>query len=65
MHRHSAARQLDFGGTRGEDTAGTPIRRALAMARKPASTRGPAKYAELDLKRRRAQIRARRLLGLV
>jgi hypothetical protein len=64
MHRNSAAR-LDFGDTRSEHTTGLPARRALALAPKPASTRGPAKYAELDLKRRRAQIRARRLLGLV
>jgi hypothetical protein len=51
--------QLNFGGSlarKGGLRLLTPLDRVL---------RGPDKYRILDLKRRRAQIRARRELGLV
>ena len=68
MNRRTAATALtlDFGGT--------PVwRKGLRLARpcggaqgRPAGVlTGPEKYRILDLKRRRAQIRARRELGLV
>ena len=58
MHRRAAAtaRQLDFGEM--------PFRRRLSLATPSGVLRGPEKYRILDLKRRRAQIRARRELGL-
>jgi len=49
--------RLDFG----EMPSG--LRRGLRLAT-PMGVRGPEKYRILDLKRRRAQIRARRALGL-
>jgi len=55
----SAALTLDFG----EMPAGKAMRRGLRLAT-PAGLKGPDKYRLLDLKRRRAQIRARRELGL-
>jgi len=57
MQRRVAATEirLDFGGL--------PFRRGLRLAT-PSGVRGPEKYKILDLKRRRAQIRARRELGL-
>ncbi len=58
MQRRTAATapRLDFGET--------PLyRRGLRLAPSDAM-RGPEKYRLLDLKRRRAQIRARRELGL-
>ena len=39
-------------------------RPALRLAPRQADRDGPEKYQNLDLKRRRAQIRARRALGL-
>ena len=43
----------------------TPLgRRGLRLATPSGNARGPEKYRMLDLKRRRAQIRARRELGL-
>jgi hypothetical protein len=59
MKRISSAARLDFGeagGFRRGLRLATPLDRLL---------RGPEKYRILDLKRRRAQIRARRALGLV
>lgn len=53
----TAALRFDFG----EMPAG--FRRGLRLAT-PSGVRGPEKYRILDLKRRRAQIRARRELGL-
>ena len=55
----AAAGRLDFGEVR--------LKGARPGLRLAASStlRGPDKYRVLDLKRRRAQIRARRLLGLV
>ena len=52
--------KLDFGETRGH---GGRWRRGLRLA--VAGDRGPEKYRILDLKRRRAQIRARRALALI
>ena len=57
--RTALALKLDFGGGRG--TGGRP---QLRLASAADALRGPEKYRLLDLKRRRAQIRARRLLGL-
>ena len=41
-----------------------PFRRGLRLATTSGLVRGPDKYRILDVKRRRAQIRARRELGL-
>ena len=61
MVRNGAlARRLDFG-----DKPGTGGRRGLRLALPSGALRGPDKYRLLDLKRRRAQMRARRLLGLM
>ena len=54
------AMRLDFGGM---TSAANGLRRGLRLVT-PAGVRGPEKYRLLDLKRRRAQIRARRVLGL-
>ena len=51
---------LDFG----ELPAAVGYRRGLRLA-VSGNLRGPEKYRVLELKRRRAQIRARRVLGLV
>ena len=51
--------KLDFG-----DSPATGHRRGLRLA-VSGNVRGPEKYRVLDMKRRRAQIRARRVLGLV
>jgi hypothetical protein len=56
----AVAMPLDFG----EGPAKGP-RAGLRLALAAGVLRGPDKYRLLDLKRRRAQIRARRLLGLV
>jgi hypothetical protein len=50
--------KLDFG-----EVPERPFRRGLRLA-VAGGLRGPEKYQVLDLKRRRAQIRARRVLGL-
>jgi hypothetical protein len=53
--------RLDFGERRP-----AAYRRGLRLATPAAGTpRGPETYRILDLKRRRAQMRARRLLGLM
>ena len=54
------AMRLDFG----EMPADREFRRGLRLAASPGPLRGPDKYKLLDVKRRRAQIRARRELGL-
>lgn len=54
------ARRLDFEGATGR--AG---RMGLALVSVAGGVRGPDKYRLLDLKRRRAQIRARRQLDLL
>ena len=58
------ARQLDFGdvATRVTSTGGRP---ALRLATGRGVLSGPDKYRVLDARRRRAQIRARRLLELM
>jgi hypothetical protein len=58
MRRRNAATalKLDFGES---------FRKGLRLATPSGVVRGPEKYRLLDLKRRRAQIRARRELGLV
>ena len=53
---------LDFGDRR---RTGGPGRNGLKLATPSGMLRGPGKYRILDLKRRRAQIRARRALGLI
>jgi hypothetical protein len=54
------AGRLDFG----EFPLDGSLRRGLRLAVPAGMLRGPEKYRILDLKRRRAQIRARRELGL-
>ena len=58
MERRAAgtAPRLDFGEM--------PFKRDLRLATPSGAVGGPEKYRILDLKRRRAQIRARRNLGL-
>ena len=57
--RSALALRFDFG-----ETGGHTSRRGLTLVNGAGEVRGPEKYRLLDLKRRRAQIRARRLLGL-
>ena len=63
MQRRAAATAVgfDFGEVTGSATLGGG---RLRLAPRMGSLRGPEKYRLLDLKRRRAQIRARRVLGL-
>jgi hypothetical protein len=56
----ASALRLDFGEISARDG-----RRGLRLATPAGALRGPDKYRLLDLKRRRAQMRARRLLGLM
>lgn len=58
----SAALQLDFDGPRRDAGGRQALRLAVPLDR---LLRGPDKYRILDLRRRRAQIRARRVLGLI
>jgi hypothetical protein len=60
VSRRGMGRRLPF-------EAATPpfYRRRLRRAPRTGIERGPEKYEELEMRRRRAQIRARRLLGLV
>ena len=58
----ATAVRLDFGET---PSRGTGVERNLRLASAGGILRGPDKYRVLDLKRRRAQIRARRELGLI
>ena len=61
MVRNGAlALRLDFG-----EVPARGRRRELRLALPSGALRGPDKYRQLDLKRRRAQMRARRLLGLM
>ena len=59
----SAARKLDFGEM--TTTAAQPGRGGLRLARPSGALRGPDKYKVLEHRRRRAQIKARRLLDLL
>lgn len=54
----AVAGRLDFGDPRGEER-GTRLR----LVSVGGEVRGPEKYRLLAMKRRRAQIRARRLVG--
>ena len=58
------ARRLDFGDMPAANAAGRGFRNGLRLAG-ATMLRGPEKYKELHVRRRRAQIRARRALGLV
>ena len=58
----SAAMRLDFGVSGPEAGGRKTLRLAAPLDR---LLRGPDKYRVLELKRRRAQIRARRVLGLI
>jgi hypothetical protein len=65
----TAARKLDFeDGVQVQGDmqlqGGAPLR-ALRLAPARVALRGPGKYAELERRRRRAQIAARRLLDLI
>ena len=57
--------RLDFGDLPAEKTIARGFRNGLRLAVPSGRLHGPDKYEDLDLKRRRAQIRARRALGLV
>jgi hypothetical protein len=61
-------RWLDFGEVPaaggGQAPRGWTFRNGLRLATPSGALRGPEKYKQLDLRRRRAQIRARRVLGL-
>jgi hypothetical protein len=65
MHKRAGTLELglDFGERSFERLPGGSFRNGLRLAA-PLGTQGPEKYRLLDLKRRRAQIRARRELGL-
>ena len=74
VRRGALALRLDFGEMTFDGAqvrpferrgAGAAARRGLMLVSVPGMTRGPEKYRLLDLKRRRAQIRARRALGVV
>lgn len=60
MQRRVTGFALDSGGGQGRVIG----RRGLRLATPAGAVSGPEKYKLLDLKRRRAQIRARRELGL-
>ena len=61
----ATALRLDFGGmTPSAGLRTGALRTGLRLATPAGTLRGPDKYRILDLKRRRAQIRARRELGL-
>jgi hypothetical protein len=60
-----ATGRLDFGDLPLETTTGRGFRNGLRLAVPAGRVHGPDKYKDLDLKRRRAQIRARRALGVV
>ena len=58
QRRTATAVRFDFGEM-------PPARKGLRLATPSGALRGPEKYRMLDLKRRRAQMRARRELGLI
>ena len=60
----SLARQFDFGSAPTAPVV-TGGRTGLRLALPSGVLRGPDKYKELDLRRRKAQIKARRLLDLM
>ena len=57
------ARTLDFGEMAPAEAGQT--RRGLRLAAAGSRLRGPGKYKVLDMRRRRAQITARRVLDLI
>ncbi len=57
--------RLDFGEVTARGSLGRGYRRGLRLAGPSGGLSGPDKYRLLEVKRRRAQIRARRELGLV
>jgi hypothetical protein len=59
------AGRLDFGDLPAGKTIVRGTRSALRLAPSPGRLHGPDKYKELDVRRRRAQIRARRALDLM
>jgi hypothetical protein len=63
----SGARALDFGDTPGTTTTAAfgGGRAGLRLALPGGLLRGPGKYKELERRRRRAQIAARRVLDLL
>jgi hypothetical protein len=61
-NRTALAVRLDFGDPY---LVSTGIRPALTLAPRRPVPNGSQKYHELDVRRRRAQIRARRTLGLL
>lgn len=61
----SVARQLDFAELEPADAASRLAKRGLRLAVPSAVLRGPDKYKVLEHRRRRAQIRARKLLELL
>ena len=58
-----AVRRLDFGELPSAGTITLGVRRGLRLATPSGTLRGPEKYRVLDLRRRRAQIRARHALA--
>ena len=60
----SRARHLDFGTLPTEWTIVRGFRRGLRLATPSGELRGPDKYRLLEHRRRQAQIRARRALGM-
>jgi hypothetical protein len=56
--------RLDFGTPSAAALPARIYRRGLRLAIPPKGLHGPEKYRLLDMRRRRAQIRARRELGL-
>lgn len=57
--------RLNFGDSPCAVDRGGSRRNGLRLATSSGDLRGPEKYRVLDIKRRRAQIRARRTLGLI
>ena len=60
----SLARRLDFGTLPTERTIVRGFRCGLRLATTSRELRGPDKYRVLEHRRRQAQIRARRALGI-
>ena len=61
----SLALKLDFGGMATRVTGTGAGRQSLRLAPRPSRLAGPDKYKVLEHRRRRAQIEARHLLGLM
>jgi len=61
----AVARRLNLGELPAERMTSRESRNALRLATPSGDLRGPDKYRVLDLRRRRAQIRARHALSLM